>query len=177
MINNKQKSSLLIILFIIISVSSFLSLKSLVVDNPMREYVEQSFDYYDKEGFGILKDALNLGDRQETDSPERKEIGPLPDGKLISAYIKEGINYYEETYRYKDYINIPYWSDEPYYDKYGYLHYRKVYHNDRTPFWSTGYRQKKNKYIQIFSIYDISDQISFFEKDDSAYNRLLHEFE
>lgn len=153
--NNKHRTYILITLFIFICIFSFFSVITLLVDIPIREQSVNNFVYYDSDGFGVLKtdDGIRLGDRQESESPDRKEIGPLPEGKFISSYIFHGSEYIELPYQYKSYL----YFDVPYYE--------------------TRYRQVEFKYTRTLSIYDISDQISFFESEMSAYNRLLNEFE
>lgn len=165
------------IIFFALCASLFWSTSTLIDDNPKRLLNNRLFDYQQKEDFEILKESPGLGDEQKSDSPDRKEIGPIPDGTFISAYTKEGTGYYDEPYKYKYYSDEPYWVREPYVDRFGYLEYRTVTKYKRQAYWGTGYRQKEYKFVRNFSIYDISDKISLFENRDSAYKRLINEFE
>lgn len=171
----KSRMFLLTFLFLGICVLSYLGVSLLINDNPIRLQNNRLFNY-NGDDFYSLKDVPSPGDIQKIDAPDRKEIGPLPEGKFIVAYTQKGTGTYLEQYEYTDYVDEPYWTDEPYYDEYGLLNYRRETHYRRKYYWDTGYRQKKYKYLRNFSIYDISDQISFFESEDSAYNRLKDEF-
>ena len=96
--------------------------------------------------------------------------------RILESYTKEGTLFYNEPYKYKYNIDDPYWVQEPYYDRYGFLQYRTVTKYNRKTYWGTSYRQKECKFVRNFSIYDISDKISLFENRDSAYKRLIKEF-
>lgn len=174
---SKHTNKVLTILFFVLCASSYWSTKTLIEDNPKRLLNNRLFDYQNDEDFGILRESPGLGNKLETDIPDRKEIGPMPDGIFISAFTKEGTGFYDEPYKYKYYRDEPYWVREPYYDRYGFLEYRTVTKYNRQAYWGTGYRQKEYKYVRNFSIYDISDKISLFENRDSAYRRLINEFE
>ncbi len=176
-IKSKNTNKLLIIVFFVLCASSYWSAKTLIEDNPKRLLYNRLFDYQVEEDFGILRESPGLGEKQNADSPDRKEIGPMPDGTFISAYTKEGTLLYDEPYKYKYNIDDPYWVQEPYYDRYGFLQYRTVTKYNRKTYWGTSYRQKECKFVRNFSIYDISDKISLFENRDSAYKRMIKEFE
>ena len=176
-IKSKNTNKLLIIVFFVLCASSYWSAKTLIEDNPKRLLYNRLFDYQVEEDFGILRESPGLGEKQNADSPDRKEIGPMPDGTFISAYTKEGTLIYDEPYKYKYNIDDPYWVQEPYYDRYGFLQYRTVTKYNRKTYWGTSYRQKECKFVRNFSIYDISDKISLFENRDSAYKRMIKEFE
>ena len=171
----KSRMFLLTSLFLGICVLSYLGVSLLINDNPIRLQNNRLFNY-NGDDFYSLKDVPSPGDIQKIDAPDRKEIGPLPEGRFIVAYTQKGTDTYLEQYEYTDYVDEPYWTNEPYYDEYGLLNYRRETHYRRKYYWDTGYRQKKYKYLRNFSIYDISDQMSFFESEDSAYNRLKDEF-
>ena len=173
----KNINILTIAIFFALCASSYWSTNTLIDDNPQRLINNRLFDYQVEEDFGILRESPDLGEKQNADSPDRKEIGPLPEGTFISAYTKEGTLFYNEPYKYKYNIDDPYWVQEPYYDRYGFLQYRTVTKYNRKTYWGTSYRQKECKYVRNFSIYDISDKISLFENRDSAYKRLINEFE
>lgn len=176
-IKSKNTNKLLIIVFFVLCASSYWSAQTLIEDNPKRLLYNRLFDYQVEEDFGILSESPGLGEKQNADSPDRKEIGPMPDGIFISAYTKEGTLFYDEPYKYKYNIDDPYWVQEPYYDRYGFLQYRTVIKYNRKTYWGTSYRQKECKFVRNFSIYDISDKISLFENRDSAYKRMIKEFE
>lgn len=176
-IKSKNTNKLLIIVFFVLCASSYWSAKTLIEDNPKRLLYNRLFDYQVEEDFGILRESPGLGEKQNADSPDRKEIGPMPAGTFISAYTKEGTLLYDEPYKYKYNIDDPYWVQEPYYDRYGFLQYRTVTKYNRKTYWGTSYRQKECKFVRNFSIYDISDKISLFENRDSAYKRMIKEFE
>ena len=173
----KNINILTIAIFFALCASSYWSTNTLIDDNPQRLINNRLFDYQVEEDFGILRESPDLGEKQNTDSPDRKEIGPMPDGTFISAYTKEGTLLYDEPYKYKYNIDDPYWVQEPYYDRYGFLQYRTVTKYNRKTYWGTSYRQKECKFVRNFSIYDISDKISLFENRDSAYKRMIKEFE
>ena len=172
----KSRMFLLTFLFLGICVLSYLGVSLLINDNPIRLQNNRLFSYHGDDSFYTLKDTPSPGEIQKLDAPDRKEIGPLPEGKFIVAYTQNGTGTFEKQYEYPYYVDEPYWTNEPYYDEYGYLDYRRVTHFRRKTYWSIGYEQKKYKYLRNFSIYDISDQISFFESEDSVYNRLKDEF-
>ncbi|MBR5061422.1 MAG: DnaJ domain-containing protein [Prevotella sp.] len=132
---------ILVILFIGVVVSSYLVTKALLYENPIRIYSKQHFIFFEDEQISVLKDSPIIGEKQNEDITDRREIGPLPDGKFISAYVVEG----------KDYFDEPYWG----------MRYVRI-----------TYKYKRN-----FSVYDISNQMSFFENEDSAYHRFLNDFE
>lgn len=176
-IKSKNTNKLLTIVFFVLCASSYWSAQTLIEDNPKRLLYNRLFDYQHDEDFGILMESPGLGEKRETDIPDRKEIGPMPDGTFISAYTKEGTLFYDEPYKYKYNIDDPYWVQEPYYDRYGFLQYRTVTKYNRKTYWGTSYRQKECKFVRNFSIYDISDKLSLFENRDSAYKRLIKEFE
>ena len=173
----KNINILTIAIFFALCASSYWSTNTLIDDNPQRLINNRLFDYQVEEDFGILRESPGLGEKQNADSPDRKEIGPLPEGTFISAYTKEGTLFYDEPYKYKYNIDDPYWVQEPYYDRYGFLQYRTVTKYNRKTYWGTSYRQKECKFVRNFSIYDISDKISLFENRDSAYKRMIKEFE
>ena len=160
----KNINTLTIAIFFALCASSYWSTNTLIDDNPQRLINNRLFDYQVEEDFGILRESPGLGEKQNADSPDRKEIGPLPDGTFISAYTKEGTLFYNEPYKYKYNIDDPYWVQEPYYDRYGFLQYRTVTKYNRKTYWGTSYRQKECKYVRNFSIYDISDKIWLFSQ-------------
>ena len=175
----KNKSNILWLTFLFLGICSlsYWGVSLLIYDNPTRLQNNRLFNYFENDRFGILKDAPSLGDINKYDILDRKEIGPLPEGKFIVSYNQKGTGKYNERYYYKNYINVPCWTDEPYYDRYGDLRYhRRITHYRQETYWETRYKQKEYTYSRNFSIYDISDQISFFENEDSAYNRMKDEF-
>lgn len=90
------------IIFFALCASLFWSTSTLIDDNPKRLLYNSLFDYQQKEDFEILRESSGLGDKQETDFPDRKEIGPMPEGIFISAYTKEGTGNYDEPYKYNN---------------------------------------------------------------------------
>ena len=131
-----------LIIFFALCASLYWSTSTLIDDNPKRLLYNRLFDYQQKEDFEILKESSDLGDEQKSDSPDRKEIGPIPEGTFISAYTKEGTGYYDEPYKYKYYSDEPYWVREPYVDRFGYLEYRTV----------TKYKRQDVKHIGVQAI-------------------------
>lgn len=164
---------ILVILFIGVVVFSYLGTKALLYENPIRIYNKQHFIFFKDEQISVLKNSPNIGEKQNEDITDRREIGPLPDGRFISAYVVEGTDHYYEPYKY--FINLPYTTKVPYYDKYGFPKYRYVSQNRQEEM--SGNKRIIFKYKRSFSVYDISNQISFFENEDSAYHRLLNDFE
>lgn len=120
-------------LFLGVCASAIWSLKLLIVDNPLR-MLSHDFAYLEDVE---LYTSINLGEKYEQDKTDRKEIGPLPDGRFVSGY-----------YMQRESSCYGYW--------YGYSKY---------------------KYSTDLYVYDISEQMSFFESEDSTYRRLLGEFE
>lgn len=129
-------------LFLGVCASAIWSLKLLIVDNPLR-ILSHDFAYLEDVE---LYTSINLGEKYEQDKTDRKEIGPLPDGKFVSGYYmkREGSYYYD--YYYGHYYG---WGEKvvPY-------------------FYSTD-----------LYVYDISEQMTFFESEDSTYRKLMGEFE
>ncbi|MBR4571954.1 MAG: DnaJ domain-containing protein [Prevotella sp.] len=134
-------------LFLCVCALAYWDVTSLFKDNPVRLYNIRAFKTYDDETFSIIKGKISLGERTVVEEPDRKEIGPLPEGKFISAFIKEGTDTYYYEYSY------PVGYNEPY----GYF----------------GYKSAEFKYTTNLSVYDISDQISLLEREDSAYLRMM----
>ena len=124
-------------LFLGVCASAFWSLKLLIVDNSLR-MLSHDFAYLEDVE---LYTSINLGEKYEQDKTDRKEIGPLPDGKFVSGY-------YMQRKRNR-------------YDEYDYdLYYYNTY-----------------KYTTDLYVYDISEQMTFFESEDSTYRKLMGEFE
>ena len=164
------------IIFIALCATLYWSTSILINENHKRLINKRIFSCQ-QEGFEIVKGTLKLGEKQKKDSPNRKEIGPMPDGTFISAYTMEGTDYYYEPCRYKRYMYVQYWDREKYVDRFGYTDYKNVVKYRRQEYWETGYRSKKYKFARNFSIYDISDKLSFFENRDTAYKKMINEFE
>lgn len=141
------KTLIQLVLFLCICAFAYWDVTSLFKDNPVRLRNIRVFKTYDDETFSIIKGKISLGERTVIEEPDRKEIGPLPEGKFISAFIKEGTDTYYYEYSY------PVGYNEPY----GYF----------------GYKSAEFKYTTNLSVYDISDQISLFEREDSAYFRMM----
>lgn len=73
----------------IVSLSYYL-VTVLTIDNKNRLYNNRYLTVMKDEGFSVLKSGRSLlGKKNNTEIPDRKEIGPLPEGKFISSYIKE----------------------------------------------------------------------------------------
>ena len=160
-----------IFLFMGICISLLWSTKVLIEDYPQRILNINIFDFYDAEGFCLLKNRMELGERLDADIPNRKEIGPLPDGKIISAYVKNGEIIYNEPYEHEYYIDVPYYKFDPQ----GLIDFSKVTtHHKRMS--ETRYIKRSITYDMIFSVYDISDLFSIFESRDSAYKRIRNGF-
>ena len=131
------KKIIIATLFLGVCASAFWSLKLLIVDNPLR-MLSHDFAYLEDVE---LYTSINLGEKYEQDKTDRKEIGPLPDGKFVSGY-------YMQRKRNR-------------YDGYDYdLYYYNTY-----------------KYTTDLYVYDISEQMTFFESEDSTYRKLMGEFE
>ncbi len=131
------KKIIIATLFLGVCASAFWSLKLLMVDNPLR-MLSHDFAYLEDVE---LYTSINLGEKYEQDKTDRKEIGPLPDGKFVSGY-------YMQRKRNR-------------YDGYDYdLYYYNTY-----------------KYTTDLYVYDISEQMTFFESEDSTYRKLMGEFE
>lgn len=128
-------------LFLGVCASAIWSLKLLIVDNPLR-MLSHDFAYLEDVE---LYTSINLGEKYEQDKTDRKEIGPLPDGKFVSGYYMQKVGSHE--------VEVP-----------SYVNYY-------------GYENEPYNYSTDLYVYDISDQMSFFESEDSTYIRLLGEVE
>ena len=122
-----------------------------------------------------LKSSQILKDKDIKEDPDGKEIGPLPQGTFISSYSMDSVGHYLMPYREKSYYNESYYSNETYYDRWGFLRYRLK--TRMVPYWYTGYKDVPYKYSCKLSIYDTSDQFSFFENSDSTCKRIMNDFE
>ena len=136
-----------VVLCLCVFIISYWSITTLFEELPLYIKYSKIFNTYDDETFSVLKGSQWLGAKSETEDLNRKEIGPLPKGKFISAYIKEG------TYTYE----VP-----DYYYSWGTR-------------WAR-YKQDSVKYVTNLSVYDISDEISLFESEYTTYVRLMKEF-
>ena len=140
-----------VVLYLCVFIISYWSITTLFEELPLYIKSSQIFNTYDDETFSVLKGSKWLGEKSETEDLNRKEIGPLPKGKFISAYIKEGTYTYEAPYTYYTYYN-----------------WRTTRH--------TGYKKDSVKYVTNLSVYEISDEISLFESEETTYVRLMKEF-
>lgn len=135
-----------VVLYLCVFIISYWNITTLFEELPLYIKYSKIFNTYDDETFSVLKGSQWLGVKSETEDLNRKEIGPLPKGKFISAYIKEGTYTYEAPY----------------------THYY--------PYYFTSYKKDSVKYVTNLSVYDISDEISLFESEETTYVRLMKEF-
>lgn len=143
------KTLIQLVLFLCICALAYWDVTSLFKDNPVRLRNIRVFKTYDDETFSIIKGKISLGERTVIEEPDRKEMGPLPGGRFVSAFIKEGIDTYDQPYFHSPIV------------------LENVTH------WATGYRPVEFKYTTNFSVYDISNQISLFEREDTVYYRIM----
>ena len=96
----KNKSNILWLTFLFLGICSlsYWGVSLLIYDNPTRLQNNRLFNYFENDRFGILKDAPSLGDINKYDILDRKEIGPLPEGKFIVSYNQKGTGKYNERY-------------------------------------------------------------------------------
>lgn len=93
------KKIITVILFLGVCAPAFWSLKLLIVDNPLR-MLSHDFAYLEDVE---LYTSIDLGEKYEQDKTDRKEIGPLPDGKFVSGYYMQREGSYDDGYRQKPY--------------------------------------------------------------------------
>lgn len=166
-----------IVVFVGICLFSFIGVFLLDTDNPQRLHNEKYFENLKAECISVLKSHNNIGAKQDQDIQDRKEIGPLPEGKFISSYHQEGTGVYESPYYYKYESTDPYTAIESYYDYYGNLRYRYTTKYERRTHWATAYKDVPYPYSIVLTIYDISEQMTLFESEDSLSQRMMKEFE
>ncbi len=144
------------LLFLAICVFAFLGTKTWVMINPTAFASNYFFDFHEEGGFYIGKGYSHwLGSRIENDVPRNSDIGPLPDGKFISGYIKEGIGSYL----------IP---------STNYLHYKDRNGKDYSVPISS-YSYKNYNYTATLLVYDVSDQMSLYGTEKLAYDGLMNQ--
>ena len=132
------------------------------------------FTYYEDERIGTMSETI-LGKDSSGVNWLKSDLGPIPIGKKISSYEIYGTNSYitgVEPYKRAYYESVPQYRKK--YDYWG---------NDKTVFvgykyvkkYTTDYRgiYQKYKYSRCFSTFDISNELSFFSKEEGVYNTIL----
>lgn len=130
--------------------------------------------YYPEERIGTVNNTV-LGKDSTGYSWLKRDLGPTPIGEKISSYEIYGTKSYISGYKpytatryvmepqYRRYRN--YWGEME--EEFVGFHDVPKYYTDYSPVYQT--------YIfsRCFSTYDISNELSFFNTDESIYNKLL----
>lgn len=133
---------------------------------------------YDYESERILA-SESLGDTVSTQQWLDDNLGNLPSGKYISSYYGTRDDYY---YAGDQMVTRHYWERVPRYTTIDYGYGIKDRYQDGWDYKSVPYTDwepvyKKHYWSYALSSFDISDQVSFFENEDSTYSEYLRNIE
>lgn len=189
---NKNKYTLACVICLLIAIISIIYISNILptlkVELTLKEHNEKFFVNFDKEHFSVLKSSHYFDEKETKDNSEQlKEIGPIPEGKLVSSFDGKGEGKYgywkpylamgSRAVYYTEKVPQRYLSGEIIRDYYGRIEYEEVekvkYVNE--PYWDSRYTTIPYEYTYTFSVIDLSDSISS-NASDSIYSICTKQF-